>query len=104
MREFSQHTGPAGIIIDDKSAHRPGKGMCAKRPTGPGYQCHPVREMQRILLGTVALALAANSDELLCTAGFPRVYTRILTINELAPAAYYGYLLLTLLAAARLPD
>ena len=42
----------------------------------------------------MTLALAANSYELLCTAGFPMVYTRILTTNELAPAAYYGYLLL----------
>jgi len=47
-----------------------------------------------LLLGTVALALVANSYELLCTAGFPMVYTRLLTINELAPTAYYGYLLL----------
>ena len=47
-----------------------------------------------LLFGTVTLALAANSYELLCTAGFPMVYTRILTINGLAPSAYYGYLLL----------
>jgi thiol-disulfide isomerase/thioredoxin len=47
-----------------------------------------------VLLGTVALALVANSYELLCTAGFPMVFTRILTVNELAPATYYGYLLL----------
>jgi hypothetical protein len=47
-----------------------------------------------MLLGTVMLALAANSYELLCTAGFPMVYTRVLTINALPPSAYYGYLLL----------
>jgi len=47
-----------------------------------------------VLLGTVALALVANSYELLCTAGFPMVFTRILTVNELAPVTYYGYLLL----------
>ena len=47
-----------------------------------------------LTLGTVALALAANSYELLCTAGFPMVYTRVLTANDLAPSAYYGYLLL----------
>ena len=47
-----------------------------------------------MLLGTVALALAANSYELLCTAGFPMVYTRALTLNDLPPAAYYGYLAL----------
>lgn len=47
-----------------------------------------------MLIGTVALALAANSYELLCTAGFPMVYTRALTLNDLAPGRYYGYLAL----------
>jgi glutaredoxin-related protein len=47
-----------------------------------------------VLVGTVLLALAANSYELLCTAGFPMVYTRVLTINHLDPAAHYGYLAL----------
>ncbi len=47
-----------------------------------------------LMLGTITLALAANSYELLCTAGFPMVYTRTLTLHELAPAHYYAYLLL----------
>lgn len=47
-----------------------------------------------VLVGTVLLALAANSYELLCTAGFPMVYTRVLTLNHLNPAVYYGYLAL----------
>jgi len=47
-----------------------------------------------MLLGTVTLAVAANSYELLCTAGFPMVYTRVLTMNNLGTAGYYGYLLL----------
>jgi hypothetical protein len=47
-----------------------------------------------MLAATVALALAANSYELLCTAGFPLVLTRILTLAELAAPAYYGYLAL----------
>ncbi|PLX82908.1 MAG: hypothetical protein C0616_00990 [Desulfuromonas sp.] len=42
--------------------------------------------------GTVVLAVAANSYELLCTAGFPMVFTRILTLQELSTAGYYGYL------------
>lgn len=50
--------------------------------------------MPALLFGTVVLALVANSYELLCTAGFPMVYTRVLTINELSPSAYYGYLAL----------
>lgn len=47
-----------------------------------------------MLAGTVALALAANSYELLCTAGFPMVFTRVLTLHNLSNADYYLYLLL----------
>lgn len=52
------------------------------------------RSLAAMLLGTVLLALAANSYELLCTAGFPLVYTRLLTLNELPVSGYYLYLLL----------
>lgn len=45
-------------------------------------------------LGTVTLALAANSYELLCTAGFPMVYTRLLTLSNLSPWQHYAYLAL----------
>jgi thiol-disulfide isomerase/thioredoxin len=45
-----------------------------------------------LLLGTSVLAIAANSYELLCTAGFPMVYTRILTLNSLSKTSYYLYL------------
>ncbi len=44
------------------------------------------------LVGTVVLALVANSYELLCTAGFPMVYTRVLTLHELPAWLYYLYL------------
>lgn len=47
-----------------------------------------------ILVGTVVLAIAANSYELLCTAGFPMVFTRILTLNNLTTMSYYMYLVL----------
>lgn len=47
-----------------------------------------------LLLGTTVLAIAANSYELLCTAGFPMVYTRILTLNSLPKVSYYLYLAL----------
>ena len=47
-----------------------------------------------LLLGTVILAVAANTYELLCTVGFPMVYTRILTLHELSSAQYYLYLAL----------
>jgi glutaredoxin len=45
-----------------------------------------------MLVGTLVLALAANSYELLCTAGFPMVYTRVLTLQGLPAPLYYGYL------------
>jgi hypothetical protein len=47
-----------------------------------------------LLLGTLVLALAANSYELLCTAGFPMVFTRVLTLHRVGPAASYLYLAL----------
>ncbi len=45
-----------------------------------------------LTLGTVALAIVANSYELLCTAGFPMIYTRVLTLAELSPLGHYLYL------------
>ena len=47
-----------------------------------------------ILIGTAVLAIAANAYELLCTAGFPMVFTRILTLNNLSTFSYYLYLVL----------
>ncbi len=45
-----------------------------------------------MLGATILLAIAANFYELLCTAGFPMVYTRLLTLSDLSPGARYGYL------------
>lgn len=47
-----------------------------------------------MLAGTVLLAIAANSYELLCTSGLPMVYTRLLTLEDLPVSSYYLYLLL----------
>jgi hypothetical protein len=44
--------------------------------------------------GVILLAVLVNVVELLCTAGFPAVYTRILTLRELPVWKYYGYLVL----------
>lgn len=46
-----------------------------------------------VIFATVILAIVANSYELLCTAGFPMVYTRILTLESLSIESYYLYLL-----------
>ena len=52
------------------------------------------RSLTTMLAGTLALAVVANAYELLCTAGFPMVFTRLLTLEPLPPLAYYGYLAL----------
>lgn len=45
-----------------------------------------------MIIGTVVLAVMANTFELLCTAGFPMVFTRVLTLHSLATSQYYLYL------------
>ena len=45
-------------------------------------------------LGIAALAVVTNMIELVCSAGVPAVYTQLLAMHELPPAAHYGYLLL----------
>ena len=47
-----------------------------------------------MLVGAATLAVAANSYELLCTAGFPMVYTRMLTLNGQGGWQYYAWLAL----------
>ena len=44
------------------------------------------------LAAVATLAVIVNFIELLCTAGFPAMYTAILTQHNLEPLAYYAYL------------
>ena len=50
------------------------------------------------LAGIVILAVLVNLIELLCTAGFPALYTQILSLRQMPPWEYYGYLALYNLA------
>lgn len=50
------------------------------------------RSLLTMLVATIGLAFFANLYEFLCTAGFPMVYTRILTLSELSDFQYYLYL------------
>lgn len=50
------------------------------------------------LASVLVLALLVNTIELLCTAGFPAMYTAVLAEQALPPAGYYSYLLLYILA------
>ncbi len=63
----------------------------------PGLYARMRRVLQADNLGgalaaIVTLAVLVNMVELLCTAGFPALYTQILTLQELPAWAYYGYL------------
>jgi len=76
-----------------------GRGMSLSIPAAakPGFYAR-VRRILRAenlpgaLIGVVGLAVLVNTIELLCTAGFPAVYTQILTLRQLPWWAYYGYL------------
>lgn len=51
------------------------------------------QKMTTVLIGTVVLAVIVNAYELLCTAGFPMVFTRILTLRDITGTDHYLYLL-----------
>ena len=46
------------------------------------------------IAGIMALAVAVNLIEMLCSAGIPAVYTQVLALSGLSAASYYGYLAL----------
>jgi cytochrome c biogenesis protein CcdA len=48
--------------------------------------------MPAMMLGTVGLAAFASLIEIPCTVGFPMVYTRVLTLQELQVPVYLMYL------------
>ena len=56
------------------------------------------RSLTAALAGAVVLAVLVQLVELMCTSGFPALYTRILTLRRLDYWSYYGYLLLYNLA------
>lgn len=88
-------------IINIKDFFFPGRGMSLSIPEDkkPGLfqrmrALLQADNLPALTLGTVTLAIAANSYELLCTSGLPMVYTRVLTLEGLATTEYYLYLLL----------
>lgn len=50
------------------------------------------------MAGVTVLAIIVNLIELLCTAGFPAIYTAVLTQQELNPLTHYAYIGLYILA------
>jgi hypothetical protein len=87
------------LNLKDFFAFRRGPSLSIPETAKPGLYRRARAVMQSasptaMLAATLFLAVAANFYELLCTAGFPMVYTRILTLHETAPAARYAYLAL----------
>ena len=84
-----------------KDAWHPGVGPSLSIPTAakPGIYARMRRilhaqDLVAALIGTVLLGVLVQFVELLCTSGFPALYTRILTQHELSGLGYHAYLLL----------
>jgi hypothetical protein len=89
----------AGINIKDFFLFKQGVSLTIPDSAKPGLFDRMRRliratSLLSMLAGTTVLAIVANSYELLCTAGFPMVYTRILTLHSLSTTTYYLYLVL----------
>ena len=88
-----------GLNIKDFWAFRRGISLGIPEAAKPGLYAKMRRILQAetiiaALLGTVMLAVLVQAVELVCTAGLPALYTRILTMQQLERWGYYGYLAL----------
>lgn len=92
--------GLAGVInIKDFWAFQRGISLSIPDAAKPGLYARMRRILQAenilaALLGTVMFAVLVQAVELVCTAGLPALYTRILTMHQLDRWVYYGYLAL----------
>jgi hypothetical protein len=86
-----------GLNVKDYFLFRQGPSLSIPESAKPGL-FRRMRELVAtgsllpMLASTVMLAIVANSYELLCTAGFPMVYTRALTLAGLAGWQHYAWL------------
>jgi glutaredoxin len=85
------------VNVKDFVAFRRGVSLSIPDSTKPRFYTMVRRILQAdhlpgALVGTVVLAVFVNVIELLCTAGFPMLYTQILTAQQLSAWEYYGYL------------
>lgn len=94
----------AGAInLKDFWAYGQGISLSIPQSAKPGIynQIRKILQAENLLaaiIGAVVLAILVQIVELLCTSGFPALYTRILTLRQLDSLSYYGYLLLYNLA------
>ncbi|MDH5739502.1 MAG: glutaredoxin family protein [Nitrospira sp.] len=85
------------VNVKDFFALHQGLSLSIPESAKPGLYARIRRILQAdnlagALVGVIVLAGLVNMIELLCTAGFPAVYTQILTMQQLPTWEYYGYL------------
>lgn len=86
-----------GLNVKDFFAWKQGISLSIPDSAKPGLyaRMRAVLVVDRLLPAMIAvatLAVLVNFIELLCTAGFPAVYTAILAQQDLNPLVYYAYL------------
>lgn len=85
------------VNVKDFFAWQQGFSLSIPESAKPGLYARIRRILQAenlagALAAVVVLAGLVNTIELLCTAGFPALYTQILTMQQLPTWQYYGYL------------
>ncbi len=85
------------VNVKDFFALHQGLSLSIPESAKPGLYARIRRILQAdnlagAFVGVIVLAGLVNMIELLCTAGFPAVYTQILTMQQLPTWEYYGYL------------
>lgn len=85
------------VNVKDFFALHRGVSLSIPESAKPGLYARIRRILQAdnlagALVSVIVLAGLVNTIELLCTAGFPAVYTQILTMQQLPTWNYYGYL------------
>jgi glutaredoxin len=85
------------VNLKDFFAFRRGLSLSIPESAKPGLYARTRQILQAehlagALAGVVVLAGFVNLVELLCTAGFPALYTQILTLQQMPTWQYYGYL------------
>jgi glutaredoxin len=87
------------VNVKDFFAFKVGFSLSIPESAKPGLYARTRRVLRAealpaSLLAVAALAVVVNFVELLCTAGFPAMYTAVLAQHDLTPASHYAYLAL----------
>ncbi|HSF68814.1 MAG TPA: NrdH-redoxin, partial [Nitrospira sp.] len=85
------------VNVKDFFAWQRGLSLTIPETVKPGIYARARRLLEAehlagAMAGIVVLAGLVNFVELLCTAGFPALYTQILTLQDLSTWTYYAYL------------